>query len=493
MYRFAFKTVLLVSFALVGMAECSAYQDFYQAANERIEQHRKTDIDISVVDSNGRAVVGADVEVNMTRHAFRWGTAVVGYRINSSTVDNQVYKQKLLENFNSVVLENDLKWPPWTGAWSNNFGWNQAEPALDWLDANNLPTRGHYVAWGTLSGAEGYGPNNENVNSIPAALLEHIDDKLSTVGDRITEWDVINHPIGWGPSTYGDEFGDEFYSMIINASRAAASPGAEMWMNEDNILNGGSVADRYEALLNFLINDSAAPDGIGIQGHFKSSWGRNQPGSDQQIYTQLERFSQIIPRIQLTEFDIDVGVYDSDNNLVSYDQQLHAELMNNYLISMFSHEDLEGITMWGFWEGAHWLPSAALYDQDWTPRPALVAYQNLVFNEWWTDESGQSGLDGKYELRGFKGDYDVQVTSGGQTYSTTAQFNDQNGSLTIVVEAPFLLGDVNQDDQVNFLDISPFIEVLSSGIYQSEADVNGDGVVNFEDIAPFITALSSSN
>ena len=52
-------------------------------------------------------------------------------------------------------------------------------------------------------------------------------------------------------------------------------------------------------------------------------------------------------------------------------------------------------------------------------------------------------------------------------------------------------GDVNQDGKVNFLDISPFIQVLSSGEYQIEADVNQSGEVNFLDISPFIQVLSS--
>ena len=56
---------------------------------------------------------------------------------------------------------------------------------------------------------------------------------------------------------------------------------------------------------------------------------------------------------------------------------------------------------------------------------------------------------------------------------------------------PILLGDVNQDGAVNFLDISPFILVLSSGGFQAEADCNGDGVVDFLDISPFIGILSN--
>ena len=54
-----------------------------------------------------------------------------------------------------------------------------------------------------------------------------------------------------------------------------------------------------------------------------------------------------------------------------------------------------------------------------------------------------------------------------------------------------LLGDVNLDGTVSFLDISPFIAVLSAGDYQFEADVNRDGVVDFLDISPFIGILSA--
>ena len=54
-----------------------------------------------------------------------------------------------------------------------------------------------------------------------------------------------------------------------------------------------------------------------------------------------------------------------------------------------------------------------------------------------------------------------------------------------------LLCDVNLDGVVNFLDIAPFISVLTIGNFQAEADCNQDGVVNFLDIAPFITILTN--
>ena len=63
-------------------------------------------------------------------------------------------------------------------------------------------------------------------------------------------------------------------------------------------------------------------------------------------------------------------------------------------------------------------------------------------------------------------------------------------NVTVSSEPAFLLGDVNLDGFVNFLDISPFISLLSNGTFQIEGDINGDALVNFLDISPFIVLLS---
>ncbi len=65
--------------------------------------------------------------------------------------------------------------------------------------------------------------------------------------------------------------------------------------------------------------------------------------------------------------------------------------------------------------------------------------------------------------------------------------------LTIDFTPPIqtaLLGDVNLDGVVTFLDIAPFIALLSMAEFQAEADVDEDGFVTFLDISPFIAILS---
>ena len=55
-----------------------------------------------------------------------------------------------------------------------------------------------------------------------------------------------------------------------------------------------------------------------------------------------------------------------------------------------------------------------------------------------------------------------------------------------------ILGDANRDGEVTFLDIAPFISILSNASFLEEADCNRDGVVNFLDIAPFIGILAGN-
>ena len=58
-------------------------------------------------------------------------------------------------------------------------------------------------------------------------------------------------------------------------------------------------------------------------------------------------------------------------------------------------------------------------------------------------------------------------------------------------EDTVLLGDVNMSGEVDFADLSPFIAVLGSGMFQAEADINGDSFVDFADLSPFIALLAN--
>ena len=48
---------------------------------------------------------------------------------------------------------------------------------------------------------------------------------------------------------------------------------------------------------------------------------------------------------------------------------------------------------------------------------------------------------------------------------------------------------MNGDGVVDLLDVSAFVAVLESGVYNPAADVNTDGIVDLLDVADFIALL----
>ena len=478
--NFALQTIGVA--IVLGVGQDAMAQDWLTQANLRIEQFRKADLTVDVVDSLGTPVPGADVHVEMTRHTFDWGTAVTASRINSSSSANMIYKQKLLENFNHVVFENDLKWSQWIGG-----SWNATQQALNWLDANGLPARGHYLSWATEDGSANYDGGNNDHSTLETRLYAHITDKMQTVQDRVFEWDVINHPVGWTGQTYENDpdvnEGTDIFKQIIDLARsvAAADPdipdNLPLWINEDDIIRGsGGRANNYERIIQYLVDNGSAPDGIGFQGHFLQAWN-GITTNYQGIYDKIDRFAQFGLPLRVTEFDVGVGS----------DETLQGTLMNNYLTVIFSHPDIEAITMWGFWEGSFHMPEAAMYRNDWSEKPSLAAYQNLVFNQWWTDETGASDPNGVLDTRAFKGQYDITVTYNGQDYVLNDLVLDGNMNVQVALDDVILTptedADFNNDDIVDGLDFLIWQRGFGTGTTLAEGDSNGDMFVNEEDLA----------
>ena len=85
--------------------------------------------------------------------------------------------------------------------------------------------------------------------------------------------------------------------------------------------------------------------------------------------------------------------------------------------------------MWGFGEGTHWRPRAALWNKDWTLRPHGQAWVDLVTREWWTNTNGLSAVDGKFSTRGFCGNYEIVVQREGKKISKNVQLTQKGVTL----------------------------------------------------------------
>ena len=80
----------------------------------------------------------------------------------------------------------------------------------------------------------------------------------------------------------------------------------------------------------------------------------------------------------------------------------------------------------------------------------------------------------------------ISLTAGAETseINSPADFT--------VTGAVVVLGDVNLDGAVNFLDIAPFVTILTTSDFQAEADIDMSGEVDFLDISPFVDILTGT-
>ncbi len=109
------------------------------------------------------------------------------------------------------------------------------------------------------------------------------------------------------------------------------------------------------------------------------------------------------------------------------EEEAKAKALVEYYRICFAHPAVHGILMWGFWEGANWIPVSSLYKRDWTPTPAAEAYRDLIFNQWWTKWEGKADGQGTRTVSAFYGTH--QVTVGAVTKDV--ELRDSDGQKVV--------------------------------------------------------------
>jgi GH35 family endo-1,4-beta-xylanase len=182
-------------------------------------------------------------------------------------------------------------------------------------------------------------------------------------------------------------------------------PEAKLFVNDYDILTGKRLAD-YVAHIRKLLDMGVPIAGIGVQGHLHGD--SFDPAA---LWSALDELAKFRLPIRVTEFNFPgqrSKYYGKrDARLTPEEEQAKAQALTDYYRICFAHPAVTGILMWGFWEGANWIPQSSLYRRDWSPTPAAAAYRDLVYGKWWTRWSGTAGASGTVEVRAFYGRHRV--------------------------------------------------------------------------------------
>lgn len=203
----------------------------------------------------------------------------------------------------------------------------------------------------------------QDTAALSAAILSLISDQTTVMKGQFAEWDVVKEP--FAHHDIMDSLGGK--RKLVEWFRVARknTPGVRLFLNEYTMFHSeGKGSDDFYNNVQYLLDNKAPLEGIGEQGHI----GGTPPGIEF-IISKLDRFDKFGLPIQISEFDI-----------TSDDDDFKARYMRNFMTAIFSHPATIGFIQWGFWEKAHWIPAAALWDKDWHLRPQGEVFTHLVGN-----------------------------------------------------------------------------------------------------------------
>ena len=347
---------------------------------------------------------GSTVIIQQLKHEFWFGCAIASgvFEENSriSEDDKAIYKDKFLENFNSAVTENAVKWGSMERK-RGNINYKTTDNILDWTEENSIPIRGHNLYWGIDQFVQKW-VKELNDDELRKALETRGIETAKHFKGRFVEYDLNNEMIHG--NYYEDKLGDgitkEMTEWVLKGDRDA-----KLWLNDYDILTGNKLTEYLKHIRKFQ-QQNVPIAGIGVQGHL-----HGETFSRDKLKESLDSLAQFGLPIRITEFNIpgQRSKYYKDKSLqMTHEEELQkAKDIVDYYRICFAHPAVEGILMWGFWEGRNWIKVSSLYNKDWSPTPALESYQKLIFEDWWTESTVTFDESGKTEVSAFYGDYKI--------------------------------------------------------------------------------------
>jgi GH35 family endo-1,4-beta-xylanase len=286
---------------------------------------------------------------------------------------------------------------------------------LQWAQDRKMSTRGHYLVWGYVEPWARTALDKGGVVGLLDRYDRHFRFVLPFCAPYVDEWDALNHPV---PFVEADALyniiGKDFYPEIYRKMDAMTDK--LLFVNEDTF-NPDRTAG-FEKHIKHMIEKGVTPDGCGFQSHF----------SDYAIpditheWENWQTFGKLVKHLTVTEYD-----------LQTLDDQLHADHLRDMLTMAFSHPQMTGFVIWGFWEPRHWKPTAAMFKTDWTERPAVKVWRDLVKAKWWTTADLVTDAKGEAPLSAYYGWYDITVEKDGKTGSLQPKHATNGGKPTVTL------------------------------------------------------------
>lgn len=418
----------MLASSLSSIFAVSEHSEPTTQVDDGIERYRKGDAILSVLDDQGRPIVGASVNYRQTTSDFLFGLPPQAPDEGTWSLLKEA-GVNYVEMFMSWKLTDDPSFRGWVDyAFTPTF-----------LKRNGIVLlSGHCLVWMVASYPDNPSADPMNLparvttlkyEELKKELYDHVYDTVSHYKSLIKYWG-INEPF-W---PYADPFHLtttqwlEIVSLSVQAIKAA-DPTAKIYMN--NLIGDFPTWNYYPiSNMKLLMNKGIDFDAIGLEVYGEDRTpgvpldGRDYPVIPW-VSKRLDQFAELGKPIILTEIDVA-----SEPN-----EKTQAEWLRDFYTMAFGKPYVKAV-VWSFMFDNPFLPKAGIFGcqtQDRygncqsgpRPKQAYYSLKNLT-RSWLTEGNETTDSQGQIRFRGFGGNYSITVNiEGYKTMEATIHIKEQ--------------------------------------------------------------------
>ena len=406
-----------------------------------IENYRKGNKKIMVVNKNGSPVVGARIKLNQKSHDFRFGANLFMLDELETEEKNEKYKKYFSDLFNMATLPfywSDLEPERGKPRYDKDSPKVYRRPApdlcIEFCEKHSIEPREHALAYDAFFPKWLY---SASVDEIKRELERRYAEISERYADKIPTIEVTNE-MEW------DKGKTKFYDCpdyVEWCFKLAEKyfPNNKLVINEHTTLaweDRCRATDKYYSYIEANMLKGARIDAIGMQYHlFKKRevlYDKTRLTlNPQSLYRHMDLYSNFGKPLQITEVTVPAYSWESE------DEELQTKIIEALYSVWFSHPSVEQIVYWNLVDGyAHlWDPDpekikasqgnmalgenyyhGGLLRFDLSPKPAYMKIKELLTERWHTEAEAVTDENGYAEFRGFFGDYSLEIAHGNEAY-----------------------------------------------------------------------------
>ncbi|MCS7138794.1 MAG: endo-1,4-beta-xylanase [Crenarchaeota archaeon] len=304
----------------------------------------------------------------------------IGTAISFSHFDDANYIETIVQEFNTVTPENEMKFVL-IHPFPSIYTFSRADRIVEFAEKHGLKVRGHCLVWHQQL-PDWITQGNFTREEWIQILRDHIMTVVSRYRGKVYAWDVVNEAVTENGylrnSVWLRNIGPEYIELAFRLAHEA-DPNALLFYNDYGIESINRKSDGVYNLIKTLLKRGVPIHGVGFQMHISIE---RYPDPDS-LAENIKRFRELGLQVEITEMDVSIPMPASNDELAKQ-AEIYKKIFKTYLDSAGPNTFI----MWGFTDKYSWIPytfsesgAALIFDEKYRTKPAYYALVEVLLEE----------------------------------------------------------------------------------------------------------------